>query len=273
MQELKYISASGQVIEMDGPSIWSGTALDMRANKWDYDLGAKRLKYARRRAWAPSVEVTYLSPADVDRAQKIFDADVDAGAPGTWHLKGCTQLGYGLGFTEKSITRSGVKGEQEIALLEGAWRYEESVDLFPQSGDIDGTKIYDYTYPYMYGSSLGVRYVNLIDAASVAWRMVIYGHAVTPQLTIGPNVYHFDITVPDAGYMVIDTGGADPSVMLHTSDGAIIDVFDCARRGDGPGCGEYAFERIKPGRHPVIWNDSFGVQLVLYHEVGCPPHD
>lgn len=273
MQELKYISASGQTVEMDGPDIWSGTALDMRANKWDYELGAKRIKHARRRAWAPSVDVVYRSPKDLDRAQSVFDADLTAGTPGTWCLKGCTQLGYGLGFTPDNVTRSGVKGAQEIALLEGAWRQAEKVSLFPQSGDIDGTKVYPYPYPYMYGSSLGVRYVDLSDAASVAWQMVIYGHAVSPQLTIGPNVYQFDITVPAGGYLVVDTGGADPAVTLHTVDGAVMDMFDCAQRGDGPGCGAYAFERIAPGRHPVVWNDSFGVDLTLYHEWGCPPDD
>lgn len=272
MHALKYVSASGLEVEMDGPSTWSGTALDMRANKWDYELGARRLKRALRKAWASEVEVYFGDQRDADRAVSIFDADVRAGAPGMFHANGCEQPGYCLGLTGTDLTRSGLRASLQVALLDGTWRSPETYHLFPQSGDVNGTKVYGYTYPYTYGSSLGVRYLAIDDMLPIAWKMVIYGYAVTPQLTIGGNVYQFDVTVPDGGYLEVDISSADPTVRLVTADGASMDAFDCAHRGSGPGCGAYAFERISPGRQPVYWNDSFGTDLTVYHEMGCPPH-
>ncbi len=272
MHALRYVSASGLVVEMDGPSTWAGTALDMRANKWDYELGARRLKRALRKAWTPEVEVYFGNSKDADVAAAIFDADVGAGIPGMFYANGCHQPGYCLGLVPLNLTRRGLKAKLQIALLDGVWRIPETYHLFPQSGDINGTKVYPLRYPYTYGSSLGVRYLNIGDMLPIAWKMVIYGYAVTPQLTIGGNVYQFDVTVPDGGYLEVDTSPADPTVRLVTADGASMDAFDCAQRGSGPGCGAYAFERISPGRKPVYWNDSFGTDLTVYHETGCPPN-
>lgn len=272
MYRLTYIAASGEAIGLDGPAVWSGQALGVRGSKWGYELGTSSIRFQSRQAREEQLSVGSLDGESLDRALAAFEADVAAGQPGVLRAGEWEQRAYVVSCSPTSSRRGSARLDLGVVLLDGVWRRPEEYHMFPQSGDANGTKRYPYAYPYRYASAFGVRYVDALeDPTESPWTMVIYGYAVSPQVSIGGNVHQFNVTVPEGGYLLVDAR-PDPSVTLVTADGLKADVFGCAVRGTGEGCGTYAFQRIPRGKPEVRWNDSFGFDLTVWHERGAPPY-
>lgn len=271
MRRLSYIGAvTGETVELDGPKVYSGTALDLRANSWDYSLVHCGVESAVRAAHEPNLAVWAKSLDDVDRMIRVFDADMAAKRPGTFLSGGWSQRGLVAACSPSSLSRNHFEADLTVLLLDGVWRRPEIVSMFPSSGDGRGTKVYPYTYAYRYAADEGVRFVSVSDAAEVPFGMTIYGYAVNPSISIAGNIHQFNITVPAGGYLLVDAR-PDPSVTLVTAEGLRTEAFSSAVRGDGEGCGRYAFQRLPPGTSEVRWPDSFGFDLTIYHESGTLP--
>lgn len=270
MSELRYIATvTGDVIELDGPLTYVGTALNLRARKWSYKLGFRNL-VANKAAREAKLTGWTRSEAEMDRAERAFDADIAAGRPGTIECGRWSQHAYIVNTVPKKVHGGSVDYESDVLLMDGSWRKPETFHLFPSSGDASGTKVYPYVYPYTYSGSYGARFIDIEDTARLPFLLRIFGFAASPQIRIGNNVYQFDISVPKGGYLEIDTR-SDPTVTLVTEDGTRTDEFHCAERGSGEGCGVYAFEPIPYGKTEARWNDSFGFDLTVFHEsVGLP---
>lgn len=272
MRRLTYTGSAGDVVALDGPAIWSGTALGVRGSRWGYELGSASIRYQARTAREEQLSVGSMDGAALDRALAVFDADVATGRPGTLRAGEWEQRAYVTSCSPSSSRRGAARLDLGVVLLDGVWRRPEAYRMFPQSGDANGTKLYPYRYPYRYASDFGVRYVDALgDPTEPPWTMVIYGYAVSPQVTIAGNVHQFNVTVPEGGYLLVDSR-PDPTVTLVTADGLRTDAFGCAVRGTGEGCGTYAFQRIPRGKPEVRWNDSFGFDLTVWHERGAPPY-
>ncbi len=271
---LFYISASGERVGLSGPEASAGSALGLRASEWEIELSGRKLRSSSRPAREISLDVAFYTHAEADRAADVFDADVAAGTPGTIHATGWEQRAFVTSMEPSSLGHDFVRESASVTLLDGVWRKPETHTIFPQSGDEDGTKLYSgslYAYPYLYASEIGTRYVEIDDPAPVPWEMDVYGYAVNPVITIGGNMHMFEVEIPQGCRLHVDAR-PNPAVELVLADGTRIDKFDDAVVGTGEGCGSYAFERMKPGKNPVRWDDLFGIDLTVWHERGNPPY-
>lgn len=265
MRRLRYVSGStGNVIELDGPITFVGIAGEFRRGMWKYNLEGRSISSPRRQASEVQLDAT-TSVEVADTMSTITDADISTQRPGTFEGDGWKQRGYITGYELSDVALGKCKVTISIVLLDGAWHKEESLSMYQNSGDINGTKKYPYPYPYTYASEFGVRYIEIEDAAPIPFRFVIYGPAVNPKVRIGTNYYEFNITVPEEGYLIVSSL-PEPTVELVERDGTRTNVFSCAVRGNGEGSGNYAFERISPGTQEVWWSDMFGFDLILVHE-------
>lgn len=265
MGRLKYTSGSiGKVLELDGPITYVGIAGGFRRSQWTYDLEGRSISSPRRQAREEELEV--ITTIDIaDTISAIADPDMALKKPGTFEGDGWTQRGFITGYELTDIRRPRCKLTLKVILLDGAWHKEELISMRQASGDANGTKIYPYEYSYYYASEYGVRYLEINDATPIPFRFVFYGPATNPTVRIGSNYYQFNISVPDGGYLAV-ASLPDSTVELVESDGSRLNAFSSAVRGDGEGCGNYAFEKILPGVNEVWWSDMFGFDLVLVHE-------
>lgn len=265
MGRLRYVSgATGKVIELDGPITFVGIAGEFRAGRWKYNLEGNIVTSPRREAYEGKLEAT-TSLEIADSLSPIGDADFSQRKPGLFEGDGWHQRGYLLPPKPISIRRPKCKLEIPVILLDGVWQKEETISMRQASGDANGTKIYPYTYPYYYASEFGVRYIEITDASPIPFKFTFYGSAINPSVRINGNMYQFNITVPEGGYLSVDSL-PDPAVTLVTKDGTRTGEFWCAERGDGEGSGTYSFERMNPGTNEVWWSDMFGFDLTLIHE-------
>lgn len=267
---LRYVSASGVAVELDGELAYVGPALGIRGRAWEYELGRRGITGQVRRAREATLEATFLSLAEADRARRAMDADVSAGTPGSIVSGDWEQRAYVVVSEPSARGRTWMAAELTVLLLDGAWHREVTTSFLPASLDSDVGKAYSYGYPYGYAPPAPARTVKVAGSTPSPFRMVVWGRAVNPSVTIAGNVYAFDVVVPAGGYLVVDTMG-DPTVELVTADGIRSDAFRYAHRGEGEGSGEYAFQPIPPGSQMVSWDDSFGFDLTLYEEEGEIP--
>lgn len=268
---MSYVGAvSGQTVSLDGPITYIGIGAPLRARKWQYDLNGLSISNVRRTARECEITAT-TTTAQADSMEAVFDADVAAKRPGVMSGDGWSQRAYVVESEPEDIAGGKCRVTLKVVLLDGAWRKPEEHHMLQASGDASGTKVYPYVYGYYYAGEFGVRYLTVPDAASVPFRFVFYGPAVSPQVRIGENHYQFNVTLQSGEHMIVESV-PDATVTLVDVDGFRTDMFSCAVRGGGEGSGNYSFERIPPGVHEVQWSDMFGFDLVVLHEMGGFPY-
>lgn len=268
--QLTYTGSTGEVVDMDCRSFATNRFLGIRGRKWSYSLGRRGISGQYRAAREATLTVDYTDLSECDRARGIFDRDVASGTPGTLSSGGWSQRAYVVKSEPSSRYHGWVRASVTVLLLDGAWSMSHTASFEPATLASDYGKAYDYGYPYDYGPPAPARSVTVPGTVPSPFRLVIWGRAVQPSITIGGNVYSFDISVPAGGYLLVDTLH-EPVVELVTADGIRTDAFSCARRGGGLGSGTYAFEPIAPGSHLVSWDDSFGFDLTTYEFEGEIP--
>lgn len=268
--QLTYTGSTGETVELDGPLTYVGTGLGIRGRKWTYSLGRRGISGQYRAAREATLTADYTSLAECDRARGVFDRDVASGTPGTLASGGWSQRAYVVAQEPSARYHGWVRASMTVLLLDGAWSMPHTASFEPASLASDYGKAYDYGYPYDYGPPAPARSVDVPGTVPSPFRLVIWGRAVQPSVTIGGNAYSFDISVPAGGYLLVDTLH-DPVVELVTADGIRTDAFDAARRGGGLGSGTYAFQPIAPGSQLVSWDDSFGFDLTTYQLEGEIP--
>lgn len=270
MGRFKYVSeATGETFELDGNLNFAQTALSVRGSKSDYELGYRSIESESMPARSASLEITFLNLNEADRLVSIIDADRERNIPGRLIADKWEQRAALRGLDPSELTPSKLKASTECCLLDGVWRKPRLLHMLPNSGDSEGTKRYTYQYPYRYASEYGSRSITVLSKKSVAFLMCIFGFVRNPTIRIARNVYTVNVTIPKGGYLLLD--GRDCSATLVTADGVKSDVYALCVRGQGEGCGTYAWERIPAGSSPVSWDDTFGFDLTIFEERSAPP--
>lgn len=267
---LTYTGATGEAVELDGPLTYVGTGLGIRGRAWTYSLGRRGISGQYRAAREASLSAHFSDLVEADRSRGVFDRDVANGTPGTLSSGGWSQRAYIVAQEPSDRYRGWMNAGLTVLLLDGSWSTPHASSFEPASLASDYGKAYDYGYPYDYGPPAPARSVKVPGTVPGPFRLVIWGRAVQPSITIGGNVYAFDVTVPAGGYLLVDTLH-DPVVKLVTADGIRTDAFSAAQRGGGLGSGTYAFQPIAPGTQLVSWDDSFGFDLTTYELEGEIP--
>lgn len=267
---LDYVGSTGEVVRLDRELSYVGTGLGVRGRRWSYELSRRSIRQASRDAREATLTVDYLTTGAADAARRVMDRDVALGTPGTLVSGEWSQRAYVVAQEPTDRYHGWVRADLTVLLLDGVWRRLVTTSYGKGEAGSDHGKAYDYGYGYDYAPPSNSRTVVVDAPAPCPIRLVVFGYAHNPELTIGGNVYRFDVEVPTGGYLVVDTR-PDPTVTLVDSAGREADAFACAHRGAGLGSGEYAFQPVAPGTRTVGWDDSFGFDLGVYLEEGEIP--
>lgn len=267
---LAYVGSGGDRVEMDARPIASNRFLGVRGRQWSYELSRRTIRQVSRDAREATLKVDYLTTDAADAARRVMDRDVALGTPGTLVSGEWSQRAYVVAQEPTDRYHGWVRADLTVLLLDGVWRRLVTTSYGKGEAGANHGKAYDYGYAYDYAPPSNSRTVTVDAPAPCPIRLVIFGYAHNPEMTIGGNVYRFDVEVPTGGYLVVDTR-PDPTVTLVDSAGRSTDAFASAHRGAGLGSGEYAFQPVAPGTQTVGWDDSFGFDLGVYLEEGEIP--
>lgn len=272
MRRLTYTDGRGRVWQLDDPGhALVGIGSELRGWEYDYDLAPNGLKSARRVARDVSVDL-WARADELNELDAAMQSDTLLGTAGKLTLDGeWEQSALAVSCEPSSVYGGEVICSIKLALLDGCWHREHKAQFLPSHAD-GGTAL---DMPHDHLHDLGeTRRSGRIDTGAPTEcpvRLTIYGQAVNPRVTIGGNVYAFDMTVTTGARLEVDGTGARKTIELIGLDGGRTDAFACGHRGAGRGGGEYCFEPIQPGEQAVQWDGSFGFDLRWWETRGGLP--
>lgn len=121
---------------------------------------------------------------------------------------------------------------------------------------------YPYDYSYDYAVIASGRVIKCDSAGKNEFRLVIYGEAVNPSITIGGHKYAINGTIASGETLTVDS--LKKTITLTTATGNQINWFDKRDRNS------YIFEQIPPGNSAVIWSGEFGFDLTVIEKRSEP---
>lgn len=257
---------------MQSAHIVSGEPGAVRADSWDYKTGYRDLSYAARKAHKETVTVAMLDLAAADALRLAADADLASMTPGMLDFDYWEQRCYITGVEVNAVAGNAAVVKLEVVLLDGVWRKKENYTFRPGagSGTVGAGHGYDYGYAYGYPYSAETsREIEIDSIVASPFRIIVYGPAVRPSVTVGGNRYQISTDVPDGGYLVIDS--IKGTVTKVAKNGYKTNALPDAVLGGGVGSGSYIFEDIPAGMSTVSYDGSFGWDLEVYREDGAVP--
>lgn len=131
--------------------------------------------------------------------------------------------------------------------------------------DQGSTKTYPYKYSYTYGKSKGKETFYVDSLKSCEFKMIVYGSATNPQITINEHLYNVNVSLNEREYLVVDSRNKE--IYKVANDGTKTNVFEFRNLEN------YIFEPMKSGANTVVWSDGFLFDLYVFEERSEPRWD
>lgn len=120
---------------------------------------------------------------------------------------------------------------------------------------------YDYPYDYANGAVNKVLYNNSFIPCDL--EMTVYGSCSNPVISIGEISYEVNTDIAVGEYLKINT--LEKKIYKVKINGEKINLFHYRGRER-----TNFFEKIPPGKHPVLWNGSYTFDVDLFYERSEP---
>ena len=247
-----------------------GSPNDLHSRSWSYSLSGNNAASVQRAASKAKVAAFFSDLAEADAFRRVSDRDVKSATPGLLHVGEWSQRCYVMESEVKRISTSCFLANLTLAMLDGVWRRAHKVDYIVNPKYAHGGLDFPFDLPSDVGAPKPSKYLEAWEWGESPLRIVFYGPCENPSVSIGGNVYAVDVTVPEGGRVEIDPLARPRTVEMVLPGGTRVDAFGKARRGDGPGRGEYVFEPVPAGVSSVESNGAFGFELTWYEEEGEP---
>ncbi len=206
----------------------------------------------------------------LDRMLDACDFDAENGTPGLLTFNGWSLQCFIKAGKEAFYSRTGIAYDVELLAPNPTWFKEYKWEFKPKQAVNRLTELdFKYDAPHDLGTPLALMvHDDIIIPAQkpCTARIVVYGPATNPAITIGDNKYQVDVEVPTGGYLVIDGTKNNRGVTLVGAGGEQEDVFASAHRGVGRYGGNYIFQQINPGENNVHWNNAFAFDVFVRDE-------
>ena len=270
-KQARYIASNGEVVELDGPTTWIGTADQLLSDEWTYTIGYRNITGVTREAKEIEVEACFKNNEEANKLRRLRNADVRNGTPGIIEAKGLQQRAYIVKSVPSEITRTHHRETLTVVLLDGYWGKRNEQEFWATEIDPDTEYLdlpTDVQFDVMPPSALN----SLTNNSSIPapFKMTIFGPCVNPYIVIGDNRYEIIANIPAGARVEINSQSFPRTITLISSAGDRTDLFSSGTRGSGEGSGEYVFEPIKPGYNDVSWPGGFGFSLEWYEQEEVP---
>ena len=205
--------------------------------------------------------------ANWKRLHDIFDRDVVEMTPGKLYF-GDYYLTIYIFSNEKTKWERGLYRCQNIftAVTDKAcWYRDKVIEYYPLEDDEQGSGWLDFTFDFPFDFMAPVHGVTTLNNDVVLpaeFRLLIYGPAANPYISVGGHIYRVYTTVNAGELLIIDS--RDRTVIRRLSTGTEINEFNNRDKDSS------IFAQIPAGSSQLIWPGTFGMNLTLYQERSEP---
>lgn len=270
---LQYIASSGNVYDLKADGIRTKTA---NYHKWSWGVNGTTLQYGTRISDFKRSAATYSTQLILDGTyterktmleslHDDFELDVRNMTPG--------KVVWGDYYIKCYVSDSSTFPDENDLWTDNEvvfycpypfWVKEETKSFLPQEAPEDQTYLdyeYDYEYDYYYGTP-GIAIWQTDFPFTSDFRMVVYGAATDPSVTVNGYAYSFTDTLDATDYVVIDS--RENTIVKYLANGTTSNLFDARNKENS------IFEPMPAGTLTFNWSGTFGFDLTLYEERSEP---
>lgn len=259
---VKYVNNKGVVVNLNkGP--YKMLVSDLLDYEWDIVKSSSSIAGFEKEITKKSINIDILkgpkgsSRELMNALSDVFEWDIAVGIPGKLYIDSNYLLCY-VYSSEKSNWETDVITSSEYGIItDTPFWITESTKSFASSGSQTSLGLdYPYDYSFDYAPKVSSDMIANDNYAATDFRMVIYGPAVNPAVTIGSNTYKIYTEVKTGEYLVIDT--QEKAVKQYDNTGGMTVKYNSRDK-------DYEiFAPIPPGVSPVIWDGDFGFDVTMY---------
>lgn len=242
---------------------------DILNYSWNYDVLNNRISRFYRTIGNKKLPIVVIGKTDAEaiaaknRLFEIAEVDVLANLPGKIYVGEYYISGFVTASEKKKYLYHKRHSTIDLTFTSNdpTWYLERTYSFFPTANDTSGGVDYPHDYPHDYALSLNGRKIVVDSIEESAFRLLIYGEATNPTISIGGHNYTVTGTIGNGETLLID--GLSKKITL-TSRGKKTNWFDKRGRED------YIFEPLPEGISTVTWNGSFGFDLTVIEKRSEP---
>lgn len=268
---IKYVASSGNEYNLITNGIYHKEA---NYHKWEWEVEGTKLQYGyrvadfSRKPAEYDTELIFYGTYNQRRAlvqalHDDFENDVRKKTPGKviWgdYYLSCYVVSSSTEATEYPTWTS-----NKVTFYAPYPFWIQDVDVMLPVSAVSGSGFLDYTYDYSYdytAPTVGTKYVHSDFPFSSEFKLIIYGLAVNPRITVNGYPYVLYTTIPSGAYVVIDS--RNKSIVMYQG-GVQTNMFNYRNKTDS------IFEKIPGGNLTVTWDSTFGADLTIYRERSEP---
>lgn len=246
---------------------------ELRDYSWSYDQINRRISRFYQEVTDRKIPLVVVGGTDEEavaaknRLLQLAEQDIEACLPGKVWIGDYYTNGY-ITSSEKNkflIAKRYCEIDLTLTSDDPAWYREQKYIFTPGEETFIGhgeAADYPYDYSYDYALSLLGRNIVCDSVGKSAFRLLIYGAATNPAVTIGGHTYAINGAIGHGETLLIDS--MNKTITLTTSAGYKVNWFDKRNRDS------YIFEPIPAGQDTVSWDGSFGFDLTVIEKRSEP---
>lgn len=209
--------------------------------------------------------ISILGPLDeVNIIQGLLEKDVKKNTNGKFYCGDYYMNCVCIESSVKNYYKTSKKVEVKLIFesedcswkRETLFRFDGIVISSGKNMDFESDFSYDYT-----SNNLNKKLINsnFVDSN---FRLVIYGIAENPEVTIGGQLYSVGVSVGKNEYLTIDS--VEKTVVLTKHDGSTVNCFNLRDKDS------YIFQKIPIGELDVLESSPFNFDITLIEERNEP---
>ena len=269
-----YENTAGKRVVLDAPPFMAditelaGFELSYQANPYT-DRHGGRVDGFTAGIQTKSISVGVLAPQEgireaLDELLAVTQQDVLAGEAGRLYVGEHYLLCNLYGSSVEGVFDPGVEYAEKtyrLVISYPFWCREQVSEYLPGDRAVSEADFLDYPYDYSYDYLFDEFAVDTLDNAHYApsdFRLVFYGPASDPRVTIGGHLYHVGTTLYDGDYLTVDSRTG--TVSCARESGIRENLFNLRDKASD------IFQKIPPGVNSVVYDHSFGFSVTLFQE-------
>lgn len=266
LEKCKYVNHINEAIDFGQNGLFINEN-DLRNFSLSYDTynndSIANIRQEISKKKLPIVSVGSNAFANLDSIITISEKDIIDNVPGKLYIGDWYIEGYLIGASYKGYTRKkSVNADFSFVSISKQWKRPRIYSFRPSEQEGDDGMGYPYDYPYAYLSDINV--MNIVNTfyAPANFKLVIFGVASNPQISIGGHMYKVLTDVEDGETLTVDS--VEKTIYLTDLNGGITNKF--AQRDTS----SYIFEKIPSGSNALLVTGDLSFDITLYEERSTP---
>lgn len=271
---LKYISHTGQEYDLKTKGGLRARSLTAHTYEWSPNVTSqqygdkvnrfdkKSVKYKLKLDVAGTIEER---KAQLNALHSAFESDIFAMSPGKL-VHGDYYVQCYMSKSETQYAKPDTENNVEVYCPYPFWIKENAYSLLPQESTESANLYLDYDYGFDYdymSQESGQGIIRNPGAGAANYRLIVYGPATDPILTIDNRTIGVYTTIAAGEYLVIDS--RDNTVIRRMANGETVNLYNNRVK-----TGTSIFDKISPGQHSVIWAGTYGFEITVFEERSEP---